>query len=179
MCRLIKYFIFEVLSKFVRATKISLINNNIVEIPSNAFANKQDQLNEVILCCTSFKKLGNNAFSQLNNLTELTFMLTSIDFIPEYGFEFSEQSEQQLTIDLGNNRLLNNSGFSIDTFTKLKRPTRLSFDNHLEDLNKFTYLDRKTFLPFFKSNDKNRIMIKHYHSIVVIAGINGYRTIPT
>ena len=78
--------IFQVVSKFVRARVIDLSNNNqITEIPSNAFQDivcEQDQLNYLLLSGESFGKLGNNAFSHLKNLINLDMSQTSIDFIP-------------------------------------------------------------------------------------------------
>ena len=120
--------IFETLSKFVLAKSISFYDNNITKIPSNAFQNivgKQDQLETLVLGDGSLRKLGNNAFSQLKNLTNLYITDTSIDFIPEYAFEFNEVSDKRLIIHLYGNKFLNSSGFAENSLTKLKRPPQL------------------------------------------------------
>ena len=152
--------IFEALSKFVRLEQIELGGNNITEIPSNAFQNKQDQLKFIQFFGKSFKKLGNNTFSQLKSLAQLFITQTSIDFIPENAFEFNEKSENQMTINLGGNKYLNNSGLSENSLTKLKRPTTL--DVYSSTYSNFTFLEQKIFQPFFKSNDKNQIKLNDY-----------------
>ena len=152
--------IFEVLSKFVQATTISLVYNNITEIPSNAFRNivgKQDHLREIDIAGASIRKLGNNVFSQLKNLENFFIMDTSIDFIPENAFEFNEEHKCQTSINLYNNRLLNISGFSQNSLSKLKRPTSIVLDS--SNANNFPYLAEKIFQPFFLSNAKNQIEI--------------------
>ena len=148
--------IFEAVSKFVRATVIDMSNNNITEIPSNAFQDivgEQDQLKHLLLSGESFGKLGNNAFSQLKNLTYPDMSQTSIYFIPENAFEFNEDSEQQLTIDLTYNRFLDNSGFSMNSLTRFRRPTKIYLPEN------FRYLDKDIFLPFLTSNNLNRIQL--------------------
>ena len=91
---------FEILNKFNKAMYIYLTNHNITEIPSNAFRNKQDYLETLVLSSNSFKKLGNNAFSVLKSLKYLDIIGTSIDFIPENAFEFYEKSNDFLHLGL-------------------------------------------------------------------------------
>ena len=151
--------IFEILNKFVHATNISLYKNNITEIPSNAFkdaVSKQDQLIQLLFGDSSLRKLGNNAFSQLKNLSLLDLTYSWINFIPENAFEFNEDSEQHLNIDLRFNVYLNNSGFSEHSLTKLKRPTTIDIDNNNKN---YPYLDEKIFQPFLLSNAKNQMQL--------------------
>ena len=144
------------MSKFVQAQIIHLGFNNIAEIPSNAFKNivgEQDKLEILWFNGISIKKLGNNAFSQLNSLTQLYITYTSIDFIPEYAFEFNEDSDKRLVIYIYNDQFLNSSGFSEYSLMNLKRPTTI-YINFSEDTH-FSYLDQKIFLPFLRSNKFN------------------------
>ena len=149
--------IFDALSRFVHAHFVLLADNNVSEIPSNAFHNEQDQLKVLLLIGKSIKKLGNNAFSLLKGLTSLTLESTSIDFIPENAFEFNEVSNESLTIERTHNKHLNITGFSMHSLTKLKRPTYISID--IPNNSSFQYLDQKIFEPFLLSNDNNAIQI--------------------
>ena len=153
--------IFEVLSKFVHATSINLVHNNVTEIQSNAFQNivgKQDHLTELWLSGHSLRKLGNNSFSQLNNLDTLHITETSINFIPESAFDFNVGTKHEMTIYLYGNRALNSSGSSDHALTKMKRPTTINLDSSSE--TRFHFLDEKIFQPFFKSNAKNQIELR-------------------
>ena len=152
--------IFEVLNEFDQAEKISFYNNErITEIPANAFKNKQDELKVLDLRGESFYILKNNAFSRLRNLIYLDLSKTSIDFIPENAFEFNETSKQELTIDLRFNEYLNNSGFAMNSITKLKRPTKIKLVNgsSTTQFENFPYLNKTIFLPFLTSNYLNTI----------------------
>ena len=144
--------IFEALQKFVHAEKIHLYNNNITEIPSNAFSNNQDQLSYLALGGPSMSKIGDNAFSRSKNLSRLDIGYTSIDFISEKAFEFYEESNQSLVIYLVNNKYLDTSSFSENSPSNIKRKTFVYLDD-----SRFKYLDEKVFYPFFKSNPKNGI----------------------
>ena len=92
--------IFEAMSKFVLAHSMQLHENNITEIPSNAFNNSQDNLNYLFLIGETFRKLGSYAFSKLKSLIHLDIIDTSIDSIPENAFEFNEESNQSLVLTL-------------------------------------------------------------------------------
>ena len=146
--------LFEIINKFNHAQSISLFYNGITEIPSNAFKNKQDNLKILYIFGQSIKKLGNNAFSVLKNLSVLSLVSTSIDFIPENAFEFNEESNQSLTLYLLNNKFLNSSGLSTNSLTKLKRPTKLEID-----ILKTNYLNQKIFEPYLLTNTQNVIKI--------------------
>ena len=158
--------IFQSLSKFVRAEYITLSLTNITEIPSNAFQTiegKQDHLDGLIFIGSSFRKLGNNAFSQFNNLSILQFLDTSIDFIPENAFQFNDDSEKPLTIIFQRNSKLNCSvKFSKNSLIKFKRPTTIffrSFSTKNYISCKMKYLEQKIFLPFLRSNKENQISL--------------------
>lgn len=97
------------------------------------------------------------AFSRLNNLKWLTITNTLVHFIPENAFDFNEESEQQLTIRLYGNKYLNNSGFSENSLTRLKRPTTINLDSGYKP--SFVYLDQRIFEPFLLSNAKNIIKL--------------------
>ena len=149
--------IFEVISKFVNLESLYLRDNNIREIPSNAFHKigcYQDKLRKVSLLGNSIKKIGSRPFSQLRGLEYLTIWNTSIDYIPEDAFEFEEESNQKMTLDIGFNTLLKSSSFHQDSFTHFKRPILLGLGY---GENQYEYLDEKVFKSFLISNPQNKI----------------------
>ena len=150
--------IFKALSKFDVIEKVDMENNNFTEITFNAFNSKsgyQDTLRTVDLEGRSFEKLGSYAFSALRKLSVLYLWSTSINFIPDYAFEFKEQSDETLTINF-HSYSINSTGFSDFSFVNLRRPTVLSLDR---SGNNIDYLDERTFLPFLKENTKNIIRV--------------------
>ena len=68
------------MNKFVQAETIFMdVPNGLTEIPSNAFKNilgDQNKLKILEISGTFIKHLGNNAFSQLNNLEVLSILPT-------------------------------------------------------------------------------------------------------
>ena len=151
--------IFRALSKFTNALAIEFLKNNISEIPSNAFGD-QDKLRELVFTGESIKMIGNNAFSGLKNLNILHIDLTSIDLFPENAFEFNEESNQTLYLYIYGNKVLNSSGFSKSSLTKLKRPCEINLDTlYPLDHTLFSYLDQKVFEPFLILNTNNKIIL--------------------
>ena len=137
----------------MNAKKIYLEDNNITEVPSNAFI-KSDL--EDLWLESPFTKIGNNAFSLLNNLSQLRIGLSHIKFFPENAFEFYESSNKSLLLQFFRNTFINSSSFSENLFTKLKRPTKIQFTS-IRDHRNFSYLDQKAFLPFLRINNENNI----------------------
>ena len=146
--------IFEAASKFAQAQIFYLADNNITEIPSNAFKHKQDHMRAVTFQGSSIKKLGNNVFSNYKDLEVITIFRTLIDSIPENAFEFNEESNRTLTLYLTSNKFLNSSGFAEHSLTKFKRPCTIYLDSSPGDTN-FPYFDEKIFEPFLKLNFQN------------------------
>ena len=149
--------IFEVISKFVNLEELQLIDNNITEIPSNAFKSiigYQDKLNILIIGGKSIEKIGSRPFYQLSALTSLHIYNTSIESIPEYAFEFEQESSLVLYLYLVNNEHLNTSSFHQDSLMHFKRPVYLDLGY---SGNHFEYLDEKIFKKFLNSNPHNMI----------------------
>ena len=149
--------IFEVLNKFARAEFITMNDNNITEIPTKAFKNKQDHLTYLYIKGKSIQKLGNNAFSGLKGLFFLSLESTSIELIPENAFEFNEESNKTLLVDLTKCKFLNSTGFSVNSLIKFKRPAEIILDMPKDSA--IQYLNQKIFEPFLLSKVDNKIHI--------------------
>ena len=150
------YSIFNVLSKFVNIEFIFLNDNNVKEIPSNAFKpfnGFQNKLKEIYIRDKVLKNLGENSFFSLDSLTTLSFFGTSINSIPKNAFNFEKYSNQTLNINLYNNPI-NSTSFAFNSLIYTKRPTHLVLSS-----NNITYLDEKIFLPFFGENNGNLLYL--------------------
>ena len=153
--------IFELISKFLNLELLYLQHNDITEIPSNAFKNLmgyQDRLSMVVISGKSIKKIGSRPFSPLRRLTHLIISYTSIDYIPEYAFEFEEESNQTLSLTFDDNIFLNNSSFHQDSFKHFKIPVFITLG---EPANHFEYLDEKVFKNFLNSNPQNGVEMRY------------------
>ena len=146
--------IFEVISKFVNLEELQLENNNITEIPSNIF-NNQDELEFLTFKGKSIKKLGPRAFSSLHRLKSIEISYTSIEYIPEYAFEFDQESNQTIAIRFEGNHLLNGSSIHKNSLKNIKRPLYLALDSHIE------YLEENIFKPLLSENPKNKIQMDY------------------
>ena len=147
--------IFNTLSEFVHAKIIRLRDNNIKDIPSNAFNNTE--LKSLSLT-GSFRKLENNAFSRLKNLEFLTLSFKSIDFIHDNAFEFNKVEDKRLFLYLSDNMFLNYTGFSL---TKFRRPVTINIRSYKYYYSNLTYIDQKVFQPFLEQHPENWIMLKN------------------
>ena len=148
--------IFGVFSKFVNLEKLNLGHNNITEIPSNAFKGHEGQLKRLSLMGNSYEKIGSRPFYKLRSLWSLSISNTLIDYIPEYAFEFEEESNKGLALWFALNKLLNSSSFHQDSLIHFKRPTFIKttyWGNHFE------YLEESVFKKFLNTNPVNRIYL--------------------
>ena len=149
--------IFEVISKFVSLEYLELVDNNITEIPSNAFLRKkgnQNNLENIVLGGRSIETILPRAFYSLKGLNFISIYDTSIDYIPEYTFEFENESAQKLTLSFADNVFLNSSSFQQDSLMHFKRPVYIELGS---SVNHFEYLDENVFENFLVSNPKNVI----------------------
>ena len=149
--------IFEVISKFVNLELLEFTDNNITEIPSNAFhrtVGYQDKFKDLRIGGKSIKKIGSRAFASLKELKSLLIYNTSIDYIPEHAFEFEEESDQPMDLKFKNNAFLSSSSFHQDSLVNFKRPVFLNIGYNR---NQFEYLDENVFRNFLTSNHQNRI----------------------
>ena len=157
--RLSEISIFEILTKFKNVEHIHLVYNNISEIPSNAFHSTnsgQDHLIDLHISGSSITKIGNNAFSTLNNLAHLHIFSTLIDYFTEYAFAFDKESKNNLDFFLSRNTSLTSSNFHPNSLIHLKRPTDLNIS---WVTNMIEYLDEKVFRKFLDINSENTIDI--------------------
>ena len=100
--------LFKILKKFIKIQFISLLNNNITEIPDSAFTKPDFRMNlkQLVLGGVAINKLGNSAFLQLAYLEFLYIVNTSIDYIPENGLDFFYNPEYKpVTIIFDQNRI--------------------------------------------------------------------------
>ena len=150
--------IFRILSKFINLESVSLDNNNIKEIPSNAFQiiiGYQDNLKEINISGSSFMTIGVSAFENLHNLERITFSMVDLDKISNNAFRMTS-SDKPMVIDFSLSPQINSSVFEVNTLAGIQRPTRLIFGSP-DQLSHMTYLDEKVFLPFLLGNMKNTI----------------------
>ncbi len=154
------YDIFNALSSMINLREISLFRTNITEIPSNAFREIngiQNNLSRIIFDKSPISKIGNSPFYDLNNLEILSFDSTPIESIPKTVFNFRNDSEKKLSLELSDSNL-NGSSFEIGSFNNLKRPTEINFWN-----DPIKYLDQHVFQPFIEMNVENRIVLSPYY----------------
>ena len=147
--------IFNVFSKFVNLEELVLEYNNITEIPSNAFqriTGYQKKLESLTFCGKSFKKIGSRPFSLLKGLRTIMIFGTSLSYIPEYAFDFENDSDQQLKINFAGNKFLNGSSFQQDSLSHFKRPVHLDLSGE-----QIEYLDENIFKNFLNSNPHNEV----------------------
>ena len=142
--------IYEILSNFVNIEFILLSDIGLNEIPSKAFRpiNGYQKSLKILRLYQDISKIGSNAFSNLKNLTELTLSIENLISIPDYAFEFEENSDQLFKINFVFNS--NFSAFNEKTLLNIRRPTELELTN-------VNYLEEKVFLPFLLDNEKNTI----------------------
>ena len=148
--------IFKAISKFISLEHLSLEYNDIEEIPDYAFKSEigyQDNLSFINLRGKSLKKIGVKAFSSLRNLKKLIISETSIQFFPDYIFEFNEISDVELDIFLDT---LNKTYYSQFTFSDINRVTAIIASEKDVDV-----LERKIFSPFLNENSKNEIWLSN------------------
>ena len=146
-----------VFSKFINLEILLLGHNNITEIPSNAIQaveGHQDKLKRLTLMGNSYEIIGSRPFYKLRSLQSLSIVNTLIDYIPEYAFEFEEESNQALNLWLVHNKLLNSSNFHQDSLTHFKRPAYIKPNLCYKQ---FEYLEETVFKNFLNSNSDNRI----------------------
>jgi hypothetical protein len=97
-------------------------------------------------------KIGNYP-DDFNNLEDISFFQTLIDFIPTNALNFRNYSNEKIVLDFRETNM-NELSFEFGALTILRRPADLSLLN-----SKFVYLDKKIFKPFLDYNAENRILL--------------------
>ena len=152
--------IFKILSKFIDAEEISLIfNENITEIPTNAFSNGSSQMNKlkVLNFIYTFNKINSYGFSSLDNLEEVNFINNNFENIAENAFTFDHAPNKSLTLKFHPEET-NSFGFNEKSLISINRPTKLILVN-LGTAESGYYLEERIYLPFLLDNPKNTIKI--------------------
>lgn len=153
------YDLFHALSLMLNLESIVLDNTNIKEIPENAFKSlngPQNKLWAVYVRYGILEKLGDYAFSDLNNLKQIALDGNELSYIPQNAFFFNKKSNETLEIWLNANQL-NSSSIEFGTFLSIYgRPVTLN----LYENPKITYLEEKIFRIFFEYNPENKIRFK-------------------
>ena len=148
--------IFNILSKFKNLESIDIQYLNINEIPEHAFKpiiGFQDKLNTIIIRGPRLRKIHDNAFYFLNNLTYVELWDTNIDVISKNTFAFELNSDQNLTIRFRNCKFM--STFNIDRYTFFNSRRHIILDI---SGNAIPYLDEKAFLTFLLADERNVII---------------------
>jgi hypothetical protein len=149
--------IFDIVSSFVNLILFDLISTKITKIPSKAFMplnGVQSNLKYAKFFEGSIESIENYAFHELNNLVEIELFHNKLAYIPAHAFEFQKPSNQLLKLSLEENKL-NGSSFEVGVFTNANRPLNIVLTR-----NNITFLEEKTFLPFLKLSDQNKIGIQ-------------------
>ncbi len=150
------YDLFYAFSSFINLEELSLSGTQISEIPSHAFRpinGIQSKLSRIFFETNKIEKIGNYSFYELKNLTVLFFENNPLKLISLDSFNFKDPSNQTLNLYLSLVNTLNDSIFTINSLSNIKRPTiiYLSRDPNLK------FIDQTIFQPFFESNPKNKI----------------------
>lgn len=150
--------IFVMLSSLINLEVLKIFGTRISEIPSNAFRpilGLQNKLSEIFLENNAIKTIGNYSFYDLTNLFWLDISENPLEYISMNAFNFRNDSNKVLRLDLSLFKIFNGSSFAIDSLSNIKRPTELSLDEN----RNFKFIDEKIFLPFIESNPQNRVRL--------------------
>ena len=115
-----------------------------------------------------FSRIASGAFN-VDNFFDIFISLTNISIIEDNAFYSEEASDNVLTLDLLGNRLLSGDSFADKAFSNIGKPTKLYLGNLVGNntywKTPITYLPEKTFLPFLKISNENRIVLNKmdYH----------------
>jgi Leucine-rich repeat (LRR) protein len=91
------------LSSITILEEIHLCYTNITRIPSLAFkpiSGTQNNLTFITFAYSSIVEKRDNAFSALSNLSYLSFASNRIESIPKTAFNFENDSEEIMQLDL-------------------------------------------------------------------------------
>ena len=120
--------LYKILNKLSRLNWITLKNiNSVYEVPTDAF-NHLAQLETLTLAGTSFEKLQARAFYSLRKLRSISFENTNFNTIPDFAFEFQQDSNLILEISFKES-LIPEQYFSNNSFSNIRRPTNLRFSS--------------------------------------------------
>ncbi len=152
------YDLFNVCSKIKSLETLVVAYSQIEEIPSFAFRpinGYQTKLKTVGIYGQKLKKIDNNAFYDLDNISFIEFSPNSIINIPLNAFHFRKESKEMIRIALDINQF-NGSKIETSALSNINRPVRLDFFCGNADCQT-TYLDEKIFAKFLDVNPLNKI----------------------
>jgi hypothetical protein len=152
--------IFQTISSMTNLETAFIRYSMIEEIPENAFRplnGPQNKLYDIVLDNNRIKKIGDNAFKNLQNLTNLVLNDNKLDHISKNEFNFNTTSNKTVDIFLYN-LSLNSSSFESKAFSSFNKPTFLHFNySFRHKSNNITYLDQHIFEEFLNLNSMNQI----------------------
>ena len=149
--------IFYILSKFINIEDISLNGKDqINEIASNAF--RYNPMNKLLTLrlIWSFTKIESNAFSTLNNLTQIRLVANHFESISENAFAFNTPSDVPFLLTFGIKNSTIYLGLSEKSLLNIKRPTNLLLEDFDYSISK-KHLEERIFLPFLLDHPNNTI----------------------
>jgi Leucine-rich repeat (LRR) protein len=97
---------------------LKIFGTRISEIPSNAFRpilGLQNKLSEIFLENNAIKTIGNYSFYDLTNLFWLDISENPLEYISMNAFNFRNDSNKVLRLDLSLFKIFNGSSFAIDS----------------------------------------------------------------
>jgi Leucine-rich repeat (LRR) protein len=153
--------LFSALSSLTNLENLTITNSKITHIPEKAFHSLNGDfknLKTIDLSSNKIQKIGDNAFSRLPSLTNLSLTGNAIDAIYDKSFAFDTLSKDVIRIDLSNNKIdsLSNGGFGLRSFKDLKRPAIID----LRKNNNLKVLNATVFKEFIDLKSQNRIEIE-------------------
>jgi hypothetical protein len=149
---------------------LELASTQIEEIPSFAFRpinGYQTKLKTVRIYGQKLKKINDNAFYDLDNISFIDISPNSIISIPLNAFHFRKESKEIISIALGIQwHQLNGSKIETSALSNINRPVRLHFYCGIADC-KITYLDEKIFAKFLDVNPLNNIQPLYSNNLII------------
>jgi hypothetical protein len=154
--------IFAAISSLLNIERVFITSNLIEEIPDNAFRpinGLQTNFYDLALYDNKINKIGNNAFTNLQYLSNLQIDANKVNHISKNAFFFNNTDQGFFLLFLFE-QLLNSSSFESGAFDNLHRPTIIYFNYGYDDKsNNITYLDQNIFETFLNKDSKNGIAL--------------------
>ena len=112
-----------------------------------------------------FSRISSGAFN-VDNFDRIEICGTNISVIEDNAFYSDNTLDNDLILDLKDNRLLSGHSFAPKAFSNIRKPTKFYLADQYWNIllqTPITYLPEKTFLPFLQMSDNNRIELSEFH----------------
>jgi len=142
------YDLFRALNSLHNLEDFEFRDNNITEIPDQAF-DGLTKLNGIWITDGRLKTIGQNIIRNLKNIYFINFNNNQIDTIAENAFTTDIIHDYGLIIYLNNNRL---NVSQMEIFRHIKYPIRLNIES-----NNIPYLDESIFGPILRNYNESDV----------------------